>query len=1015
MLQLIDVKKIYKTKAGDVAALDGVSLLFPETGMVFITGKSGRGKTTMLNVIGGLDGIDGGEILVYGKKFSEFTAGEYDSYRNTLIGFIFQEYNLLPDYNIEKNVGIADELQGKKTDQEEIERILGSVGIDNFEGRKPGQLSGGQKQRVAIARALIKNPKIIMADEPTGALDSVTGIQVVEELKRLSKEKLVIVISHDLELAKKYADRIIRLVDGKVVEDVTVEEQELKENVIEANESITVKSGSDLSSKEKDLLASAIKDKKSILVTDKPTIKVKTPTDESKIKISDEKVKLIKSKMKFKSSAMLGIKSLKVKPLRLIFTILLSAIAFTVFGVFDTIASYSRSRVVADFLENGDLKTISVAAQEKTSDGEKYKINVKKEVVNQIASQTGYNFKPIYGVQPFVSNLILNSSNITVAYEIKTTTFSSSIARHSKGKGYYVPKITGVVEFSQAERNEFGKITEYGYNLICGQYPALEYDKDNKLITDSIYNVAISRYLADSIMHHGKDSKGNPSSTLFGTPITSYSDLLEKQIMPLKANMSQGVPALKIVGIYDTGEIPSKFDGLKTSYVLSNNDPQQPLIDELNAYLSSGAEQLLFVAEGAIDASIEFLKRPNPYFLPPAEYKIKNDKKGSSNSNKTLNSTLYTPESATKAKNVYMFDPDREKLDTYTLADDEVLISYRDLEYIFEQDRTYSYNITHEDHTGKVVTQNGNTTLNNLLYAINLNGTYNVDNFKLNVKRALNVANALRYYDKPALNPQTATDDQKKQEEYKNACYIRKITLTKKLISTSEETVKEYKVVGVYYDVTNTYSINELAPILASEKALEDLGISLNQGSYSRLLSTMNTTSQSTTALSDYITETQGLTLYLYGNDVLSTLEYSETQILQFTNLFLYASLVLALFSMFMLFNYISTSIASKRQSIGILRALGSNRLDVFKMFLTESLIISVISAIVASVLSYFTCDFVNVYIKDIMSLMVNFAIYGVRQVIIIFLIGIFTGVLASIIPIIKIAREKPVDLIRRL
>ncbi|MBO5926889.1 MAG: FtsX-like permease family protein, partial [Clostridia bacterium] len=250
---------------------------------------------------------------------------------------------------------------------------------------------------------------------------------------------------------------------------------------------------------------------------------------------------------------------------------------------------------------------------------------------------------------------------------------------------------------------------------------------------------------------------------------------------------------------------------------------------------------------------------------------------------------------------------------------------------------------------------------------------------------------------------------------YKNSCYTRKLTLTKKLISTSEETVTEFKVVGVYYDVTNTYSINELAPILASSEALEGLGVSLNQGRYTRMLSTMNTTSQTGTELSDYITATQGLTLYLYGNDVLSTLEYSETQILQFTNLFLYASLVLALFSMFMLFNYISTSIASKRQSIGILRALGSNRLDVFKMFLTESLIISTISAIAASVLSYFACDFVNVYIKDIMSLMVNFAIYGVRQIIIIFVIGIFTGILASIIPIIKIAREKPVDLIRRL
>ena len=1005
MLRLINVKKIYKTKAGDVAALDGVSLLFPETGMVFVTGKSGSGKTTLLNVIGGLDGIDEGEILVYGKKFSEFSVSEYDSYRNTLIGFIFQEYNLLPDYSIEKNVGIADELQGKKTEKSELEKVLGSVGIESFEGRKPGQLSGGQKQRVAIARALIKNPKIIMADEPTGALDSATGIQVVEELKRLSKEKLVIVISHDLELAKKYADRIIRLVDGKVVEDVTIEEKELSGNVVESNETITVKSGGDLSSEEKDLLAKAIKNKKSIFLTDKPTVKVKTATDESKIVSSDEKVKLIKSKMKLKSSAMLGVKSLKVKPLRLIFTILLSAIAFTVFGVFDTIASYSRSKVISDFLRNGDFKTISVKAQEKTADGESYDINVKKEVINEISSKTGYNFKPVYGVQSFVSNLII-SPDSEVIYDIKTTT-GTTINNKSKGKGYYVPKISGIIEFSSSERNEFGKITEYGYNLVCGKYPELEYDKDNNIITDSIYRVAISKYLADSIIYHATDKYDNPSSKLFGSAVTGYSDLIGKLIMPVKATMTTGVPALEIVGIYNTGTIPSKYEPLKEAYVLTNNDPQQPLIDEFNAYLSSGAEQLLFVAEGAIDASIKFLKRPNAYFLPPAEYKIKNDKIGYSALNKSINEAFYTPESAVKQNNVFMFDPEREAAESYTLAENEVLIFYRDLEYIFEQDKTYSYKI---EFDGK--TDNGNTILSNLLYNINWLGTADLEIFKTNIKNSLTIANKLRFYNEAVFNPETATPEQK--EEYKKTHYSRNITLTKTLISTSEETVTELKVVGVYFDVANSYSINQLAPILASKDTISSFGASLNQGCYSRLLSTMNTTSQSGTELGDYITAREGLTLYLYGNDVLSTLEYSETQILQFTNLFLYASLVLALFSMFMLFNYISTSIASKRQSIGILRALGSNSSDVFKMFLTESLIISIISSTLASVLSYFACNLVNYYIKDIMSLMVNFAIYGLRQVIIIFVIGIFTGILSSIVPIIKIAREKPVDLIRR-
>ena len=1002
MLQLIDVKKIYKTKAGDVAALDGVSLTFPETGMVFITGKSGSGKTTMLNVIGGLDGIDGGEILVYGKKFSEFTTSEYDSYRNTLIGFIFQEYNLLPDYTIEKNVGIADELQGKKTDKEELERVLASVGIESFEGRKPGQLSGGQKQRVAIARALIKNPKIIMADEPTGALDSATGIQVVEELKRLSKEKLIIVISHDLELAKKYADRIIRLVDGKVVEDVTIEENEITSNVLETQDAVTVKTGSDLTQEEKDVLAKAVKENRSIVLTAKPTVKVKKPTDESTIKVSDEKVKLIKSKMKLKSSAMLGIKSLKVKPLRLIFTILLSAIAFAVFGVFDTIASYSRNRVVADFLVNGDFTSISVNAKEKTDDGESYNLNLNEETINVIKDQTGYNFKPIYGVQPFVSNVVTKPANETL-YEIKSSKGKIENSSKGKGKGYYVTKISGIVEFKESERNERSGITEYGYNLIWGEYPTLEYN-DDEVVKESVYKVAISKYLADCIAYQASDRNGNPTTKLFGKTITvvnnDYSDFEGVKIMPYNVTMASGVPEFEIVGIYDTGAIPSKFDMLKECYVKANNDPNQQLIDELKAYVASGAHQLLFVAEGAIEESAKLLKRPVAYFLPPAKYDIKNDKVGGqSNAPVNLNEVFYTPESATKSQ-VCMFDPDREKLEDYTLADDEILIYYRNLDFIFAREYGLTYVIP-------PYLKSGNEELNNLIDGLN-SMVANPTVFKAQVATAVWLANELRFFGQPAFNPDTATPEQK------DARYTRKITLTKTSLSTGESIVKEYKVVGVYFGVSTTFYAKELAPLLGNKNTLSGLGVSLRQGQYTRLMSLMKTSSKTGIELANYITATEGLTLNLYGNNVLNTLEKSETQILQFTNLFLYASLILALFSMFMLFNYISTSINSKRNSIGVLRALGSNSSDVFKMFLTESLIISLISGILACGVSFYACELVNFYIRDIMSLMVNFAIYGIRQVIIILAIAIVTSIMASIAPIIKIAREKPVDLIRR-
>ena len=218
MLSVRDLTKSYKAKGGVVTkALDGVSIDFPERGMVFILGKSGSGKSTLLNVTGGLDRPDSGEIIVKGKSSKDFTAADFDSYRNTFIGFIFQEYNILSEFNVEQNIALALQLQGKKNDKAAVEALLEKVDLSGYGHRKPNTLSGGQKQRVAIARALIKDPEIIMADEPTGALDSKTGKDIMDTLKKLSKEKLVIIVSHDLDFAEQNADRIVEMKDGKII------------------------------------------------------------------------------------------------------------------------------------------------------------------------------------------------------------------------------------------------------------------------------------------------------------------------------------------------------------------------------------------------------------------------------------------------------------------------------------------------------------------------------------------------------------------------------------------------------------------------------------------------------------------------------------------------------------------------------------------------------------------------------------------------------------------------------
>ena len=218
MLEVIHLTKLYKTKGGaDVRALDDVSLRFPEKGMVFLLGRSGSGKSTLLNVCGGLDSPTSGEIVVKGRSSKDFTQSDFDSYRNTFVGFVFQEYNILDEFSVEDNIALALELQGKPKDKKTIEKLLADVDLSGYAKRKPNTLSGGQKQRVAIARALVNDPDIILADEPTSSLDKGHADEVMSILREFNKSgKTVVVVTHDTRIVHDY-DNIIRLDDGRIV------------------------------------------------------------------------------------------------------------------------------------------------------------------------------------------------------------------------------------------------------------------------------------------------------------------------------------------------------------------------------------------------------------------------------------------------------------------------------------------------------------------------------------------------------------------------------------------------------------------------------------------------------------------------------------------------------------------------------------------------------------------------------------------------------------------------------
>lgn len=221
MLELNRIAKNYKVGDTEIHALKGISVKFRENEFVSVLGQSGCGKTTLLNIIGGLDQYTSGDLIINGKSTKQYKDKDWDTYRNHSIGFVFQSYNLIPHQNVLSNVELALTLSGvsKAERRKRATEALEKVGLGDQLNKKPNQMSGGQMQRVAIARALVNEPDILLADEPTGALDSETSLQIMELLKEIAKDKLIIMVTHNPELAEKYSTRIIRLLDGEIIDD----------------------------------------------------------------------------------------------------------------------------------------------------------------------------------------------------------------------------------------------------------------------------------------------------------------------------------------------------------------------------------------------------------------------------------------------------------------------------------------------------------------------------------------------------------------------------------------------------------------------------------------------------------------------------------------------------------------------------------------------------------------------------------------------------------------------------
>ena len=591
MLQLRNISKTYKPKKGvPVKALNDVSIDFEETGLVFLLGKSGSGKSTLLNIIGGLEIADEGEIIIKGKSSKEFKSSDFDSYRNTFIGFIFQEYNILNDFNVEKNISLALELQGKKATKEVVNNLLEQVDLKGYGKRKINEMSGGQKQRVAIARALIKDPEIIFADEPTGALDSNTGKQVFDTLKKLSKTKLVVVVSHDREFAEIYGDRIIELKDGCIIKDerkVKAPPMELTPGFKLLGENmIQIEKGHKLSNQEKDFIISTIESSKDDImlslsedtnselrrksrIDENGNTEEFTQTTKESLNIKQynkNDLKLIKSKMKFRDSFKIGASSLKVKPVRLIFTIILSLVAFAMFGVVDSMSSYEYLNTMAKSIQDSEISTFGVSKEYITETEYGYenksRVNLSLKDINKIEKETGINFTPVYNFKD----------------EYEAVYFSP--LENKNNKSYYYSSLSGIIVDTESN------LRKIGYE-IDGNLPTYDYE------------VAITKYTAECLQYYGFRGRTTQEGTDIEYKSENLNDLSTIKNKWVEFNMNDNYKRFKIVGIVDTGIDGERYINEDTNDYSFDNMLKQYEFEIVKKF---GYHNLLFVTNNYMNS-----------------------------------------------------------------------------------------------------------------------------------------------------------------------------------------------------------------------------------------------------------------------------------------------------------------------------------------------------------------------------------------------------------------------------
>lgn len=975
MIEVKNLFKKYTVKNGiEVKALDDVSLKIDKVGMVFLLGKSGAGKSTLLNVLGGLDRVDSGEIIINGKSSKDFSQSDFDSYRNTYLGFIFQEYNILNEFSIAENIALAIELQGRKPTNEEIDNILNQVDLAGLAKRKPNELSGGQKQRVAIARALIKNPQIIMADEPTGALDSKTGKQIFDTLKALSHDKLVLIVSHDREFAEQYADRIIELKDGKVISDVekTIIQTQNQEGINIIDNKI-IKIDKDYILKDEDFLKikDYIKTAKSdviISVDNQNNEKIKTimnlsdeglckfiDTNQDKIVIQDENYKTIKSKLGFKKAFKMGASSLKIKKFRLTLTIFLSFLAFMMFGLANTMSSYDNIKTTVNSIVDSNIEYATFKKQKVFSYGEGnndfYLENslINEEDVLKISNDTKLNFTKVYGAFQ--------------KYEMPSLNYVDF-------KNIFLEQMSNFNGFTTIDMNF---INQYDFDLN-GSLP----EKDDE--------IAITKLVEDIIKEYGiRDYNGVEQENL------DSALHLEISIFGLK---------MKIVGVIDTKADISEYQDLKGDSIADYMKMQL-----FNSYLENGPHLLFFVKDTMIDSLNKMysnnhdmleIEWNNQYFT---YNKIMNGKENDINDKEILLPYSFVEMiDFFNTVNLNENDEQYQKVIQMPAFNDVMYYLYfmhkQEIVKLFnDKQLTISDSFKNDYHIDSLENQQ-------ILYIFKVYQDSFYASSSEDIDKIYQIMDELLQnfnFEKE----ERITFYNKKMKEYSDQLFIN---------------IAYYSDRNYYNTIYQIVGITDNAEaVIIHDDELFDNYINVDDGIYKYVFAKMPTSDKEIKKLVEYhfqpVTKV-GESVFSLNNEVVKTLTEINSIFEVCSKIFLYVGLGFAIFASLLLLNFITISINYKKREIGILRAVGARSKDVFKIFFSESLIIAIINAILANISLFIVVFCINTTLRKNYNLLITILNPGILQIILVFGISILVAFVSSFVPVYFIANKRPIDAI---